>query len=75
MMRRTERDRDRDERRGDRFDRGDRFGDRGDRFDRGDRGGERGNRFDRGDRFDRGGGDRASAPRSAGDETTTATEQ
>src|SRR6202042_2238651 len=34
MMRRAERDRDRDERRGDRFDRGD----RGDRFDRGDRG-------------------------------------
>jgi small subunit ribosomal protein S6 len=33
MMRRAERDRDRDERRGDRFDRGDRFerGDRGDR--------------------------------------------
>src|ERR1700733_15002705 len=35
MMRRAERDRDRDERRGDRFDRGDRFA-RGDR-DRGDR--------------------------------------
>ena len=37
MMRRAERDRDRDERRGDRFggDRGDRFG--GDRFERGDR--------------------------------------
>jgi small subunit ribosomal protein S6 len=34
MMRRVERDRDRDDRRGDRFDRGD----RGDRFDRGDRG-------------------------------------
>jgi small subunit ribosomal protein S6 len=34
MMRRAERDRDRDERRGDRFDRGD----RGDRFERGDRG-------------------------------------
>ena len=34
MMRRAERDRDRDERRGDRFDRGD----RGDRFDRGDYG-------------------------------------
>ena len=33
MMRRAERDRDRDERRGDRF-----GGDRGDRFDRGDRG-------------------------------------
>jgi len=48
MMRRTERDRDREERRGDRFggDRGDRFGgDRGDRF-----GGDRGDRFDRGDR-------------------------
>jgi small subunit ribosomal protein S6 len=41
MMRRAERDRDRDERRGD----------RGDRFDRGDRG----DRFDRGDRGDRGG--------------------
>jgi len=43
MMRRAERDRDRDERR----DRGDRFerGDRGDRFERGDRG----------DRFERGG--------------------
>jgi small subunit ribosomal protein S6 len=39
MMRRAERDRDRDERRGDRFDRGD----RGDRFERGDRG-ERGDR-------------------------------
>ena len=38
MMRRAERDRDRDDRRGDRFDRGDRFGG-GDRFDRGDRGG------------------------------------
>ena len=34
MMRRAERDRDRDERRGDRFERGD----RGDRFERGDRG-------------------------------------
>ena len=42
MMRRAERDRDRDDRRGDRGDRFDR-GDRGDRFDRGDRG-------DRGDR-------------------------
>jgi small subunit ribosomal protein S6 len=40
MMRRAERDRDRDERRGDRFDRGDR-GDRFDRGDRGDRGGDR----------------------------------
>jgi small subunit ribosomal protein S6 len=36
MMRRAERDRDRDERRSDRFDRGDRL-DRGDRGDRGDR--------------------------------------
>jgi small subunit ribosomal protein S6 len=79
MMRRAERDRDRDERRGDRFDRGDRFGDRGDRgdrFDRGDRGGDRfdrgGNRFDRGDR---GGGDRDRGPRSAGDETPAATEE
>jgi small subunit ribosomal protein S6 len=72
MMRRAERDRDRDERRGDRFDRGDRFGGGGDRFDRGDRGG---NRFDRGDRggerFDRG-GDRAGT-RSAGDATPTPT--
>ena len=58
MMRRAERDRDRDERRGDRFDRGDRFGgDRGDRFDRGDRGG---NRFERGDRD--GGRDRGGRP-------------
>jgi small subunit ribosomal protein S6 len=36
MMRRVDRDRDRDDRRGDRFERGDRF-DRGDRGDRGDR--------------------------------------
>jgi small subunit ribosomal protein S6 len=66
MMRRAERDRDRDERRGDRFDRGDRFGgDRGgDRFDRGDRGGDR---FDRGDR----GRDRG--PRPAADATETPT--
>jgi small subunit ribosomal protein S6 len=64
MMRRAERDRDRDERRGDRFDRGDRFGgDRGgDRFDRGDRGG-----FDRGDR----GRDRG--PRPVADATETPT--
>jgi small subunit ribosomal protein S6 len=41
MMRRTERDRDRDDRRGDRFDRDDR---RGDRFDRDDRRGDRGDR-------------------------------
>ena len=34
MMRKVDRDRERDERRGDRFDRGDRFGDRGDRGDR-----------------------------------------
>jgi small subunit ribosomal protein S6 len=77
MMRRTERDRDRDDRRGgDRFDRGDRFGDRGDRFDRGDRGGSRFDRGDRGggDRFDRGGGDRGGAPRNTGDETQTTTE-
>ena len=40
MMRRAERDRDRDDRRGDRFDRGDRFGG-GDRGG-GDRGGDRG---------------------------------
>ena len=39
MMRKADRDRDRDERRGDRFDRGDRFerGDRGPRRDRDDR--------------------------------------
>jgi small subunit ribosomal protein S6 len=59
MMRRAERDRDRDERggRGDRFDRGD----RGDRFDRGDRG-------DRGDRPR----DRDRRPRESSDENTTA---
>jgi small subunit ribosomal protein S6 len=55
MMRRAERDRDRDDRRGDRFDRGD----RGDRFDRGDRG----DRFDRGDRGDRPPRDRDRRPR------------
>jgi small subunit ribosomal protein S6 len=68
MMRRAERDRDRDERRGDRFggDRGDRFGgDRGDRFG-GDRGG---NRFERGDRD--GGRDRGGRP--AGDATPETT--
>ena len=43
MMRKADRDRERDDRRGERFDRGD----RGERFDRGDRG-ER--RFDRDDR-------------------------
>jgi small subunit ribosomal protein S6 len=59
MMRRAERDRDRDDRggRGDRFDRGD----RGDRFDRGDRG-------DRGDRPR----DRDRRPRESSDEITTA---
>ena len=61
MMRRAERDRDRDDRRGDRFDRGDRFGG-GDRFDRGDRGG--------GDR----GGDRGRGRgRDTTEETTTGT--
>jgi small subunit ribosomal protein S6 len=61
MMRRTERDRDRDDRRGDRFDRGDR-GDR-DRGDRGDR--------DRGDR------PRDRRPREASDGggETVATEE
>jgi small subunit ribosomal protein S6 len=47
MMRKVDRDRERDERRGDRFDRGDRFGDRGDRF------GDRGDRPPRRDREDR----------------------
>jgi small subunit ribosomal protein S6 len=64
MMRRVERDRDRDDRRGDRFggDRGDRFGGGGDRFggDRGDRGGR--------DRDRRGG-------RDAADGVETATEE
>ena len=61
MMRRAERDRDRDDRSGDR---GDRFGDRGDRF--GDRG-------DRGDRPR----DRDRRPREGSDdaETPTATEE
>jgi small subunit ribosomal protein S6 len=64
MMRRAERDRDRDDRRGDR---GDRFGDRG---DRGDRFGDRG---DRGDRPR----DRDRRPREGSDEaeTPTATEE
>ena len=46
MMRKVDRDRDRDERGGGRFDRGDRFDsfDRGDRGDRGGRGGDRGGR-------------------------------
>jgi small subunit ribosomal protein S6 len=63
MMRRAERDRDRDDRRGDR---GDRFGDR----DRGDRFGDRG---DRGDRPR----DRDRRPREGSDEpdTPTATEE
>ena len=63
MMRRTERDRDRDDRRGDR-------GDRGDRFDR-DRG-------DRGDRFDRDRGDRPrdrDRPSSEGSDVVAATEE
>ena len=59
MMRRVERDRDRDDRRGDRFDRGDRFGGGGDRFggDRGDRGGR--------DRDRRGGRDAADGVETA----------
>ena len=62
MMRRAERDRDRDERRGDRFDRGD----RGDRFDRGDRG-------DRGDRpRDR---DRERRPREGAEDAEAGTEE
>ena len=62
MMRRAERDRDRDERRGDRFDRGD----RGDRFDRGDRG-------DRGDRpRDR---DRERRPREGAEDAEARTEE
>jgi small subunit ribosomal protein S6 len=63
MMRRAERDRDRDERRGDRGDRFDR-GDRGDRFDRGDRG-------DRGDRPR----DRERRPREGSDQVEAATEE
>jgi small subunit ribosomal protein S6 len=63
MMRRAERDRDREERRGDRFDRGDRF-ERGDRFDRGDRG-------DRGDRPPR---DRRPRDESS-EEPSTSTEE
>jgi len=59
MMRKADRDRERDERGGGRF------GDRGDRFDRGDRG----DRF--GDRGDR--GDRPRRPRDS--EETTATEE
>ena len=67
MMRRAERDRDRDERRGDRFDRGDRGGDR---FERGDRG----DRFDRGDRGDRP-RDRDRRPREGSEEPEAATEE
>jgi small subunit ribosomal protein S6 len=63
MMRRAERDRDRDERRGERGDRGDR--DRGDR-DRGDR--------DRGDRGDRP-RDRERRPREGVEELETTTEE
>jgi small subunit ribosomal protein S6 len=63
MMRRAERDRDRDERRGERGDRGDR--DRGDR-DRGDR--------DRGDRGDRP-RDRERRPREGAEELETTTEE
>jgi small subunit ribosomal protein S6 len=59
MMRRAERDRDRDERRGE----------RGDRFERGDRG----DRFDRGDRGDRP-RDRDRRPPEAGD-SSGATEE
>jgi small subunit ribosomal protein S6 len=66
MMRRAERDRDRDERRGDRFDRGD----RGDRFDRGDRG-DRGERGDRGDRPR----DRERRPREGSEEVEAGTEE
>jgi len=57
MMRRAERDRDRDERRGD----------RGDRFERGDRG----DRFERGERGERGDRPRDRRPRE--DESDTAT--
>jgi len=68
MMRRAERDRDRDERRGDRFERGD----RGDRFERGDRG----DRFERGDRGDRPPRDRRPSEASeAADEASSATEE
>jgi small subunit ribosomal protein S6 len=55
MMRKADRDRDRDERRGDRGGRPDR-GDRGDRPDRGDRG-DRPDRGDRGPRRESRGGD------------------
>jgi small subunit ribosomal protein S6 len=61
MMRRAERDRDREERRGDRFERGDRF-DRGDRFERGDRG-------------DRPPRDRDRRPREESSDETSSTEE
>ena len=63
MMRKVDRDRERDERRGDRFDRGDRFGDRGDRF------GDRGDRPPRRDREDRDGDDRR--PRESAEPAVT----
>jgi small subunit ribosomal protein S6 len=59
MMRRAERDRDRDERRGDRFDRGD----RSDRFDRGDRGDRPRDR------------DRERRPREGSEDVAAATEE
>jgi small subunit ribosomal protein S6 len=66
MMRRAERDRDRDDRRGDRFggDRGDRFGgDRGDRF-----GGDRGDRPRDRDRRPRDDAEASSTPAAAATE-------
>jgi small subunit ribosomal protein S6 len=63
MMRKVDRDRERDERRGGGFDRGFDRGDRG--FDRGDRGGRGGFDRDRGDRGDRGGRPRDEAPAGA----------
>ncbi len=65
MMRRAERDRDREERRGERGDRFER-GDRGERSDRGDRG-ERSDRGERGDRPR----DRERRPREEEAETVT----
>jgi small subunit ribosomal protein S6 len=56
MMRKVDRDRERDERRGDRFDRGDRF-ERGDRPPRRDRDDDRDGREDRESRRPRGGDD------------------
>jgi small subunit ribosomal protein S6 len=66
MMRRVERDRDRDERRGERGDRFDR-GDRGDRFDRGDRG-DRPRDRDRRPRDDSGPDGIATAPATTTEE-------